>query len=264
MTCGHSEHNKMGGRVVVGGLLALVGGYYLIENIYLEPNGIQLHVWDNIFSWSTLVFFIGAVVAASNENKIVGIVMMLIGGVSFSANYIDGVDPLDLLLPLLLLSVGALILFNRGDKRKEEHLGGLPKGGEIDMRVKSDKKGCFGEPRQESSDYINVTNVFSGGSRVYHTQNFRGGEITCVFGGAEINLTQCKLAPGVNYLDVTFVLGGVEMYIPRNWNVVMDVTPVLGGFSIEGFSTPEDMDDPENKLVIRGTCVLGGGEIKRM
>jgi hypothetical protein len=47
-------------------------------------------------------------------------------------------------------------------------------------------KGSYGD------DYIDYVNVFSGGERQIVSQNFRGGKVSAVFGGIELDLTKAK------------------------------------------------------------------------
>ena len=86
-------------------------------------------------------------------------------------------------------------------------------------------------PAVMGDDYIDYVNVFSGGERQIVSENFRGGKITAVFGGTELDLTKAKLAPGRTELEIACVFGGATIIVPDDWNVKIEVTPVLGGFS---------------------------------
>jgi predicted membrane protein len=111
-------------------------------------------------------------------------------------------------------------------------------------------------------EYIDIVNVFSGGERQIVSENFRGGRISAVFGGTEIDLTKAKLATGRNELEIACVFGGATLIVPDDWNIMIEVTPVLGGFSDSRKLIPGRTVDPTKQLVIKGAVVFGGGEIK--
>jgi predicted membrane protein len=121
----------------------------------------------------------------------------------------------------------------------------------------------FSHRRESSSDdYLDIVNVFGGGDRQIRSENFSGGKVTCVFGGSKIDLTKCSLAPGTSYLEISCVFGGTEIIVPEEWNVVLNITPVLGGFSDERKFSQGRAIDPGKQLVIQGTVVFGGGDLK--
>jgi predicted membrane protein len=112
-----------------------------------------------------------------------------------------------------------------------------------------------------SSDMIDMVNIFGGGERRFMSQNFRGGKISCIFGGGEIDLTRASLAEGTSELEVACVFGGVSLIVPPDWNIIIDVTPVLGGFS-DSRKFSGSVIDMSKTLVVKGAVVFGGGEIK--
>ena len=113
-----------------------------------------------------------------------------------------------------------------------------------------------------ADDYIDYVNVFSGGERQITSENFRGGKITAIFGGNEIDLTKSRLAPGINVLEVACIFGGTTIIVPDDWWVKIEVTPVLGGFTDSRKLTPGRVVDSTKQLVIKGAVVFGGGEVK--
>ena len=115
---------------------------------------------------------------------------------------------------------------------------------------------------QVGDDYIDYVNVFSGGERQIVSENFRGGKVTAVFGGSEIDLTKAKLAPGVSELEIACVFGGATIIVPDDWYVKIEVVPVLGGFGDSRKLNPGRTVDTTRQLVIKGAVVFGGGEVK--
>jgi len=111
-------------------------------------------------------------------------------------------------------------------------------------------------------DIIDYVAIFSGNERQVVSQNFRGGKISAVFGGIDLNLTKAKLAPGRNELEVACIFGGTTIIVPENWSVSIEVTPILGGFSDSRKHIPGTTSDTTSQLVIKGAVIFGGGEVK--
>jgi predicted membrane protein len=112
------------------------------------------------------------------------------------------------------------------------------------------------------ADMIDYVNIFSGAERQLITNNFLGGKITSVFGGGEVDLTRSSLAPGDNVIEITCIFGGTTIIIPENWNVILNVTPILGGFTDSRRIGSDVIKDTTRSLTIQGTVIFGGGELK--
>jgi len=112
------------------------------------------------------------------------------------------------------------------------------------------------------ADMIDYVNVFSGAERQLITDNFMGGKVTSIFGGGEVDLTRSSLAPGNNVLEITCIFGGTALIVPENWTVVIDVTPILGGFTDGRKISGDVVKDPSRILTVKGVVIFGGGEIK--
>jgi predicted membrane protein len=103
-------------------------------------------------------------------------------------------------------------------------------------------------------DDLNISQVFSGSARKVESQNFRGGKADVVFGSAEIDLRAARLAGGQAVLVLSAVFGGIEIFVPRDWQIVLEGTPVLG--SIESHKKAGTIP-PTQTLTIKGSAVFG-------
>jgi hypothetical protein len=84
--------------------------------------------------------------------------------------------------------------------------------------------------------------------------------VVAILGGAELDLREAEMAPGVTELSITAVLGGVELIVPPWLSVECDATAILGGFE-ELHRTPLAPEPDRRVLRITGIAVLGGVEI---
>ena len=101
------------------------------------------------------------------------------------------------------------------------------------------------------------TAILSGVTRKVSSSAFRYGEAEAFMGGVNLDLRDAMIEGDEARLDVTAVMGGVTIRVPRTWSVVNRVTPVLGGVEDRTSST-----SPTKRLVIEGTVLMGGLDIR--
>ncbi|MHB9041350.1 MAG: LiaF domain-containing protein, partial [Melioribacteraceae bacterium] len=153
------------------------------------------------------------------------------------------------LWPLIFVMIGLYIIFGRERFRHSR------------LSSKSTFEEPSGQPAS-GNDYVDSVNIFGGGNKVIHSDNFKGGNITSIFGGSEINLSNCKLAEGENFIEVTAVFGGTTIIVPHDWKVILDVLPIFGGFGDKRIKDPNKAFQEGRTLVIKGLVIFGGGEVK--
>jgi hypothetical protein len=134
--------------------------------------------------------------------------------------------------------------------------------------------------------------VFSvlGGSRRAPDREFKGGEITTVLGGNDLDLRNTEVPAGTDVtIDVFTMMGGTTIRVPENWRVDLQARAVLGEVRDGRRSTSFDAvtDGPSAsapgsgsqtpdanaaaasgptpaapRLIVRGTTIMGGIVIK--
>jgi predicted membrane protein len=104
---------------------------------------------------------------------------------------------------------------------------------------------------------LSISLLLSGGKYVCTGKNFTGGNISLTLAGCEIDLTKVETSHDEIFIDVNLMLGGIEMWIPDNWSVSFDGTPVLGSF--DNKTNPLN---PTKRLIIRGSLTLAGLEVR--
>ncbi|PIE78033.1 MAG: hypothetical protein CSA15_09895, partial [Candidatus Delongbacteria bacterium] len=105
-------------------------------------------------------------------------------------------------------------------------------------------------------------NIFSGSKLTVVSQNFKGGRISNIFGGTEIDFTQAELQDGDAIVDIDCIFGGVKFLLPADWHVIIDVNTIFGEVSDKRQMVTSEYVDFSKRFIIRGNCVFGGGEIK--
>jgi predicted membrane protein len=217
-------------------ILVLVGLFLVMRNTGIFPNFIE----NVIFSWPMLLVTIGLVITiGSSGGKTSGVIVMAVGAFFLIPHIFRETFDVNMFWPSIFIIIG--IIFIATKRRGWNSVSST---------------GIAGD------DYIDYVNVFSGGERQIVSENFKGGRISAVFGGMELDLTKAKLAPGRNELEIACVFGGATFIVPDDWNISIEVTPVLGGFSDSRKLIPGRIADSSRQLVIKGAVVFGGGEIK--
>ena len=222
------------------GLVALIfiagGALFLMRNFGLLDFNIPWHY----FSFALIPILIG-LKALADRNYVFGAFITLIGIASYIPVFLTTAQRAEYvkLWPLALVLAGIWILLEKNRKFHKHHLnvnGGI-----------------------SEEDFIVEDNILSGSSKKYMSQTFRGGQIRCVMGGSELDLTGAKIISPAE-LDVDCVMGGLELRIPQDWNVEIRINPILGGVEDKMGGVTFNRD---KLLIIKGTIVMGGIEILR-
>jgi hypothetical protein len=112
--------------------------------------------------------------------------------------------------------------------------------------------------RGSRDDWLDAVAVLSGRKERIRSRVWRGGRVTAIMGGVDIDLRDAAPAAEGAVLHVTVIMGGVDVRVPENWQVTLAGTPLLGGFDDKtrggGESGPV--------LTIRGSAVMGGVDVK--
>jgi len=221
------------------GIGAIILGFLVLAQNF---NILTYDVRRYIMTWPLILVFLGLVFLFGRGKKTTGIILLVIGGVFYLRDVLSfDFNFWEIFWPALLIFMGLMIIFRH--------------------RIDRD----WGPKRAFETDdsVIDEMAIFGGGDRVVNSQSFRGGKVTTVFGGLNYNLLKAKLAPGENYIDVFCMFGGMNLVVPDGWNVKIRVMSIFGGFSDKHrFKTPESDGSVESTLIIKGTVVFGGGEIK--
>lgn len=110
----------------------------------------------------------------------------------------------------------------------------------------------------DSNAIVSAVAILGGVNRGNNSGTFRGGDLTAIMGGCEVDLRQAKIN-GEAIIDVFAMWGGIEIKVPDDWTVVGRVTPLLGGFEDK---TRPPQGASEHRLVVRGFVLMGGIEVK--
>ena len=218
MKTNHLTRITFGAIVIISGIIVLLNSFGLIDVSW----------WSFISTWWPVVFIAIGLTSLISGQKFFPLFLIALS-IAIILRNLDIID-------LNIWSIAfATIVISAGIKLI------LPK-----------------KPRHSSSiNRVDNTAILSGFSGSINSDHFEGGDITTILGGTELDLRGAKLAPKAS-LTITAVLGGVELRVPEDWDVVITGTPILGGWD-KKIHKPTDKS---HTLKINATCILGGVEVK--
>ena len=230
-------------HMLFGLILATLGVLWTLDNLGLVDSGLILRWWPVALIAAGAVKVLGV---GSARNLVLGTLLLIVGTWAL----LHSLDIVSVsvfhLWPLILVFIGFSMLMRHGGLR-----------------------GAFApdNPGQEGGrihtvdelERLSTVAVWSGVERKVLSQEFRGGDITAVMGGAEIDLRGARPVPTGAVIEVLAVWGGIDLTVPENWRVVNQATVIMG--AIEDKSK---IPGPESThtLIVRGFVMMGGVEIK--
>jgi hypothetical protein len=154
--------------------------------------------------------------------------------------------------PAVVIAIGLFMIFRPRFKKRPGDIGYVDWRNHAAVHTDNDASG--------QEDRIDTVAVFGSVRKNVLSKNFRGGEVVSFLGGTELNLTQADLTkPAV--LEMTQVFGGSKLIVPSNWTVQStELVSVFGG--VDDKRMVAQNVDPNKVLILRGTNVFGGLEIK--
>lgn len=240
------------------GLIVLAVGFFLLMD---RLDLVFFPYW--VFSWPVMLIVIGLLIGVKKKFKSVGWLIMILVGSFFLLDEIPGLGFLrHYSLPIGVITVGFFLQFRASVFRGDRDVHNKRFGGSQSDTSKT--TAIFSSSEHEAAgsgeDYLDLTTIFGSIKKKIFSKTFKGGQTTNLFGGTDIDLTQADIE-GVVVLDVVQAFGGVKLIVPSNWEVKSDITTILGG--IEDKRTPPAGGSAANKkLVLTGTCIFGGVDIK--
>ncbi len=237
MVVGIALHGRGRGGIVTGMIFILIGLAFLLDHLGIVSLG---SLWR---FWPMLLVFVG-VLNFLAQRRSWGTLLML-AGVLLQLNQL-GIAHFGwaAFWPMMLIALGLFIMW-----------------GSFEWSSKSvPSTSAAGDPRTTLNEAV----VFGGLERRMTSQDFQGGDITAIFGGVELDLTEANMQADQATLAITAIFGGVEVRVPPTWQVAFRGAPIFGG--IEDKTRTARVDDPASPslktLVITGAVIFGGLEIK--
>jgi predicted membrane protein len=247
-----AEKKHKRGKVFGGILIVVIGSLFLGREL-----GAEIPQW--IFTWKTLLIGFGIVgLLKSNFRSFKWLLVVLIGAAFLICDLYPELAIRPLLWPIVMILFGLIIIF-KPHKKNHFH--------KAKMHHRFHNKHyayqhCQTEFTQSTNeDRIECTTIMGHIKKNILSKNFKGGEITNVLGGTEIDFTQTDF-DGSPTLEITNVLGGTTLILPPNWEIRSEVVSVMGSIEDKRPMRTDIATEKNKILILEGTVIMGGIDIK--
>ena len=242
-----------------------IGLLFIIVGLLYAGSALDIFDFSIFFpGWWTLFIIIPSAYALTrkNEDK-TGPIIGLIIGICFLLNAQDfdfHIEFFPMLLAVGCFLIGWKMIFpSKKKEHKQVEFTYNSDSGDKEVVIDGVK---FDNTYSKNSDgYVNASAILGGKDIRVDNECFTGADICVVMGAIDLNLRNAIISEDV-YINVSAVMGGVDIYVPANVRVVTDgCSTVMGDIDVNtSFANFHGADTP--KVIITGSCVMGGIDIK--
>lgn len=219
----------------------LWGIAFIVVGLILAGNAIGITNIDIFFDgWWTLFIIVPCFIGLFNDSDKTGnVIGLVIGGALLLAcqGLLNFEMVWKLVVPVALVIIGVSIIF-----KDSIH-------GKINSEISKINK--------NQKDIPSYCATFSEQNANFENEEFKGADLTAVFGGVKCDLRQAIINSDT-VIKAESIFGGVEIYVPSNVKVKIKSTPIFGGVTDKSVHNQES----EHTIYINSTCIFGGVDIK--
>ncbi|MGB2628714.1 MAG: DUF5668 domain-containing protein [Candidatus Acidiferrum sp.] len=235
----HNRGVRRSNGLIPGVILVVIGSIFLLDHMGI------IHAESLWKFWPMAIVAVGVLKLTQPGEKGLGMGFVVIGAlVQF--------HELSLLRfswatvwPFILILAGLSLIWSRLEARKISGVRGTLSGA-------------------GSRETVNEYALFGGVERRVTVSNFRGGNVTAIFGGVELDFRGADIEGEEAVIYVEAVFGGIEIMVPERWNVAFEVQSVFAGYSDETRQPLPDAvrSSPQKTLMLHGRATFGGITVK--
>lgn len=230
-------------RFWTGLILIIIGGALLAQKM-----GVVLPYW--LFTWPMILIAIGLITGLKHGFRNPSwLIMMGIGAFFLLDDIITDSNIKPYFWPVMIMALGLLFILR---PKKKWHY-------EKDRWMSNDAIHRNYETGF-TEDIIDSTSIFGSVKKMVTSKDFKGGDIVCFMGGAEINLSQADIL-GTVTIEIFQAFGGTKLIVPPHWEIRSDAIAIFAGIEDKRPPQPGTFD-PNKILILKGTTIFGGIEIK--
>lgn len=220
----------------------LWGVIFIALGVIIGLNVLDITDIDLFFDgWWTLFIIVPCFIDLFKDKDKTGNIIGLLIGVAlllacqdvFSFEYV-----IKLMLPAILVIIGLSFIFKDV----------------INSKVKNEIKKLN---KNKVSDHEYCA-TFGGVDANFDNEEFKGCDLSAIFGGVNCDLTKSKIKDNV-VINATAIFGGIDIIVPKGYIVKVSSTSIFGGVGNDYQNT-----DKENAKIIyvKASCIFGGVSIQ--
>jgi len=239
-------------RFWTGLALIIIGGFLLADKM-----GVDFPRW--LFTWPMILIVVGIISGLKcGFRNFSWLVMVAVGGFFLADEMITDMNAKQYFWPVMIIGFGLIFILRPKKKwyRKRERWDGFSKTNVPPVSGFTTET----PPPVPGEDMIDSVSIFGGVKKVITSKNFKGGEIVCFMGGAEYNLSQADITGPIT-IEIIQAFGGTKLVVPPHWEIRSESIAIFAGIEDKRPAQPGAFD-PNKLLILKGTTIFGGIEIK--
>jgi hypothetical protein len=235
------ERRNFSGKVTAGVIVVAIGVGFMLRELHLD-----IPRW--LLTWQMFLIAIGLYLGARHSFRNPGWIFPVgIGTLFLLKEYFVDI-PIGQYWPIAIIIVGLFMIFKPRNKNKNQYWKQWDKN--------------FSSPETSSEDFMDSVSIFGSLKKNIITKDFRGGEAVLIFSGAELNLSQADIN-GKVVVELTQMFAGSKLIVPAHWTIhTDDMVCIFGGVEDKRTFRQDATNDASKILVLKGTCIFGGIDIK--
>ncbi len=221
------------GRILLGLVVVALGVLFLLDSADVLDAGTAIDHW-----WPVAIIALGALQLMQAAGATLNAWLLIVAGgvlLLFTTGTVEG-DVWNYIWPLAIIAVGLALLTRwRGAATAPVDAAG--------------------------DDALTATGIFGGPTVATGSQRFHSASLTAIFGGVTLDLRGARPAPEGAVVTATAAFGGIDILVPRGWNITTSGTPLFGGVDDK---TDHAADTPADAptLHVDALALFGGVDIK--
>lgn len=228
-------------KSIVWGLLLIVSALFIVLSV--------MGYIDNVGPVKTIftILFAGIAITSLIDLNFFGVFfpMAFVGMIYDSRLGIEKLTPWPILGIALLLTIGFSLIF----KKKEHFFHKNYSEGRDEYLIDMD---------DENGEVINCKAEFNESVKYIHSKNLKKINVKSTFGGVKLYLDGSEIPSKSAGLDLDVSFGGVELYIPKDWDVKIHGAASFGSIVEKNHASINDISPV---LHLTGSVKFGGVEI---
>ena len=250
-------------KKIVAGVIILVIGIFLLFN---RMGFFLPEIYPMVISWQTLLIAIGLILLFDKQqnHKSTGLVLVVVGAL-FLLPKILPLSLNGLFFPIIFIAIGIGVIIKATTQKSENGNSGKWETWTNEHPDWNKQFTDIGKiETTNSGGAVHKEYTFTGSKEKWTQGKLKNVFIEATFSGVEIDFTQAELADDIKtaaHIKVKSVFSGVILYVPEDWNIVVQKTGAFGGFTDN--RPNRVLKIVSDKLVILELeATFGGGEIR--
>lgn len=248
--------------LIPGAIVLILGVGFLLGNFGL----LRFPVW-NLWPLFLVVIGVAKILQGTMPGLIWGAAFSVYGG----GLLLDSFGHLPFqgwrLWPVFVVAVGFQLMWAASGQRGRQHAKQWK--GDAGAWQESSKQSIGEESHPPSvpagpyvaEEWMHVAAVFHEEKRRVLSSSIAHVEALAVFGSCQLDLRSMGVPDHPVSIDANAVFGGIEIFIPSTWDVVIKGAGIFGAYQDETLA-PVVSAAERGRLVVRGVSVFGGVSVK--